>query len=382
MHRAQAGRRLDRAAEPGDEKDSVRRARRRAAGAMPFSERTNAVLAVVAWMSANSTLALTNKYMMALSPMRLPILLTCLHMATSWALGTTVVSVGLLPAQTIQTTRQLRGILVLSSSVGASVALGVACLRYIPVSLDQAVGSVTPAATAVLVYVFLRRVETKQVYATLGAAIAGVLLASQGDPSFQAFGFLLSVLSTLMRALKSVMQQKLMSTDKQKLDAINLMRFQALAACGILLPFGMYFEGVGELYGVLHRQYAAGNGLWLLFFGCNVVLAFLTNLTQFWMTKATSAITSQLMGSAKSVLLSAVSIVVFRNPVTPLTAIGYVVTFGSIAAYTRLKQLPEHASRDVGQGLPVVQPEEATKLLHDASDGSLTQNHSQKLSSV
>ena len=79
--------------------------------------------------------------------------------------------------------------------------------RLAPLPLTQAIGATTPAFTAVLAVLIVRRWEQPLTYATLFPVILGVVIASRGEPGFHLAGFLLGVASTVCRALKSVLQQ-------------------------------------------------------------------------------------------------------------------------------------------------------------------------------
>jgi len=71
----------------------------------------------------------------------------------------------------------------------------------------QAIGATTPAFTAILAVVIVRRWEQPLTYATLIPVILGVMIASRGEPGFHLAGFLLCVASTVCRGLKAVLQQ-------------------------------------------------------------------------------------------------------------------------------------------------------------------------------
>jgi len=78
-------------------------------------------------------------------------------------------------------------------------------------------------------------------------------------------------------------------------------------------------------------------GFWpLLFF--NSFLAYFVNLTNFLVTKHTSALTLQVIGNAKGVVAVIASVICFRNPVTLYTALGYSITVGGVILYSHAKR--------------------------------------------
>ena len=111
-----------------------------------------------------------------------------------------------------------------------------------------------------------------------------------------------------------------------------------------------------------HSVYAAFAG-WLLL---NSTLAYCQNLLNFLVTKYTSALTLQVLGNAKGVVAAAVSVLIFRNPVTLMGCTGYFVTMLGVVAYSeskkRSKWAEEARHKRTSSELPVTE--------NDAQNGS------------
>jgi hypothetical protein len=60
-------------------------------------------------------------------------------------------------------------------------------------------------------------------------------------------------------------------------------------------------------------------------------------LTNFLVTRHTSALTLQVLGNAKGVVAVALSVALFKNPVNILTVLGYAITVAGVALYSRAK---------------------------------------------
>jgi drug/metabolite transporter (DMT)-like permease len=71
-------------------------------------------------------------------------------------------------------------VVLLSQAFTCSIVTGIWCLRYIPVSFDQAIGSTTPAFTALIALLVIGRAERPLTYLTLVPVVVGVALASNG----------------------------------------------------------------------------------------------------------------------------------------------------------------------------------------------------------
>ena len=163
----------------------------------------------------------------------------------------------------------------------------------------------------------------------------GIVLASNSEPLFHFFGFLVCVGSTAGRALKSVVQGILLTAEGEKLHSMNLLRFMAPMAAGILLPVTLYVEGnVAAITAEKARE-----DPWILFLLVgNATVAYLVNLTNFLVTKHTSALTLQVLGNAKAAVAAVVSILIFRNPVTVMGMAGFSVTVMGVVIYGEAKK--------------------------------------------
>lgn len=103
----------------------------------------------------------------------------------------------------------------------------------------------------------------------------------------------------------------------------------------VLLPSTLIMEpNVLEATLSLAREHKF---LWLLLF-LNSATAYAANLTNFLVTKHTSALTLQVLGNAKGAVAVVISIILFRNPVTVMGIGGYVITVLGVVAYGEAKR--------------------------------------------
>ncbi|KAI3982496.1 hypothetical protein MKX01_031235 [Papaver californicum] len=152
---------------------------------------------VTAWSSSNIGVLLLNKY-----------LLTCSlfsYVAIAW--------MKMVPMQTIRSRVQFMKIAALSLVFCASIVSGNVSLRFLHVSFNQAIGATTPLFTAVFAYIMTAKREAWLTYETLVPVVTGVVITSGGKPSFHLFGFIMCVGATAARALKSVLQGILLTSE-------------------------------------------------------------------------------------------------------------------------------------------------------------------------
>lgn len=141
--------------------------------------------------------------------------------------------------------------------------------------------------------------------------------------------------ATAARALKTVLQGILLSSEGEKLNSMNLLLYMAPIAVILLLPATIFMEDnvVGITIELAKKDTTI---VWLLLF--NSCLAYFVNLTNFLVTKHTSALTLQVLGNAKGAVAVVVSILIFRNPVSVTGMLGYTLTVIGVILYSESKK--------------------------------------------
>lgn len=277
-----------------------------------------------------------NKYLLGNYGFKFPIFLTMCHM-TACALFSyiAIAWMKIVPMQTIRSKTQFLKISALSVVFCASVVSGNISLRFLPVSFNQAIGATTPFFTAVFAYIMTLRRETWQVYATLVPVVAGVVIASGGEPSFHLYGFIMCISATAARALKSVLQGILLTSEGEKLNSMNLLLYMAPIAVVVLLPATLVLEP--NVLGITIALARQDIGI-IFLLSVNSAMAYFVNLTNFLVTKHTSALTLQVLGNAKGAVAVVVSILLFRNPVSVVGMLGYGLTVFGVVLYSEAKR--------------------------------------------
>ncbi|GAV91760.1 EamA domain-containing protein/TPT domain-containing protein [Cephalotus follicularis] len=291
---------------------------------------------IASWYVSNIGVLLLNKYLLSFYGYRYPIFLTMLHMLSCAAYSYIAINLlELVPTQRISSRKQFLKILALSAIFCFSVVCGNTSLRYLPVSFNQAIGATTPFFTAIFAFLITCKKESAEVYCALLPVVFGIVLASNSEPLFHLFGFLVCVGSTAGRALKSVVQGIILTSEAEKLHSLNLLLYMAPMAALILLPFTLYIEG-----NVAAITIENAKGDWFIVFLLigNATVAYLVNLTNFLVTKHTSALTLQVLGNAKAAVAAVVSVLIFKNPVTVMGVTGFAVTIMGVLLYGEAKK--------------------------------------------
>ncbi|KAJ1381323.1 Sugar phosphate transporter domain [Sesbania bispinosa] len=293
-------------------------------------------LIIASWYLSNIGVLLLNKYLLSFYGYRYPIFLTMLHMLSCAAYSYAAIHfLEIVPFQQIHSKKQLLKIFALSAIFCFSVVCGNTSLRYLPVSFNQAIGATTPFFTAIFAFLITCKKETAEVYLALLPVVFGIVVASNSEPLFHLFGFLVCVGSTAGRALKSVVQGILLTSEAEKLHSMNLLLYMAPMAALILLPFTLYIEGNVLSFTI---EKARSDPFIVFLLVGNATVAYLVNLTNFLVTKHTSALTLQVLGNAKAAVAAVVSVLIFRNPVTVMGMAGFGITIMGVVLYSEARK--------------------------------------------
>jgi drug/metabolite transporter (DMT)-like permease len=284
---------------------------------------------------SNVGVLLLNKYLLSVYGFKFPAFLTLAHMLACSIMSYALAISGTVSLQPVKSRRQFYKIATLAIVFCVAVVLGNVSLKFIPVSFNQAIGATTPAFTALLAALMLGHRETKSVYLSLVPVIIGIVIASGAEPMFNVVGFCAALTATAARALKSVLQGLMLSDSSEKMDSLSLLLYMAPVATAALVPITLYFEPTALANALVLGQ--TGQGFWPLLV-VNAVMAYFVNLTNFLVTKHTSALTLQVLGNAKGVVAVIASVLVFRNPVTFYTVLGYLVTVSGVILYSHAKR--------------------------------------------
>ena len=138
----------------------------------------------------------------------------------------------------------------------------------------------------------------------------------------------------LLRSVACCAQGILLTDATEKMDSMNLLRYMAPVSLGVLVPATIVLEpGVFEIVSA-----SRADMFFVVFLSLNAALAYFVNLLNFLVTKHTSALTLQVLGNGKGVAAVVVSVMVFRNPVTFASVIGYLITVSGVMLYMFAKR--------------------------------------------
>ncbi|KAI9339715.1 triose-phosphate transporter family-domain-containing protein [Pilaira anomala] len=276
----------------------------------------------------NLGLTLYNKVIMATFQFHFPWALTAIHTFCGtvgsyifWKLGV------FKPAKLGD--RENMVMLMFSVLYTINIAISNVSLNLVTVPFHQVVRAMTPVFTVMLNVLFLKKMYSGKVYTSLIPVIAGVAFATLGDYNYTAMGFILTVLGTVLAAIKTVVTNRV-QVGRLKLHPLDLLlRMSPLALVQTLL----YSYATGEF--ALVKEYCQTHMTVNVFLALvlNGIIAFFLNVVSFTANKKTSALTMTVAGNVKQVLSIVLAVIIFDLSITATNGLGIVLTLAGGAWY-------------------------------------------------
>lgn len=287
----------------------------------------------------NLGLTLYNKVIMAMFQFPFPWALTAIHTLCGTIGSYIFWKAGIFkPAKLGE--RENMVMLMFSVLYTINIAISNVSLNLVTVPFHQVVRAMTPVFTVMLNVLFLKKTYSGMVYTSLIPVIAGVAFATFGDYNYTAMGFILTVLGTVLAAIKTVVTNRV-QVGRLKLHPLDLLlRMSPLAFIQTML----YSYATGEME--LVQEYFQTNLTTTAFFALllNGVIAFFLNVVSFTANKKTSALTMTVAGNVKQVLSIVLAVIIFDLSITATNGLGIILTLAGGAWYSNV-QLNENRKK-------------------------------------
>uniref|UniRef100_A0A9J8AQ38 Solute carrier family 35 member E2B n=1 Tax=Cyprinus carpio carpio TaxID=630221 RepID=A0A9J8AQ38_CYPCA len=245
-----------------------------------------------------------------------------------------------------------------------TVVLGLVSLKNVAVSFAETVKSSAPIFTVIMSRLILGEYTGFWVNLSLVPVMAGLALCTATEVSFNMLGFSAALSTNIMDCLQNVFSKKLLSGDKYKLSPPELQFYTSAAAVIMLVPAWVFLMDL-PLMGKSERSFRLSQDivLLLLFDG---VLFHLQSVTAYALMGRISPVTFSVASTVKHALSIWLSIIVFSNPITLVSAVGTLMVFLGVLLYNKAKQmqrdsLMQHAldQSAESQHKPIVQDADA-----------------------
>ncbi|KAI8073121.1 triose-phosphate transporter family-domain-containing protein [Gongronella butleri] len=203
-----------------------------------------------------------------------------------------------------------------------NIAISNVSLNLVSVAFHQVIRAMTPVFTVAISIFALQKTYSRMIYLSLVPVVAGVAFATIGEYDYTILGFLLTVLGTLLAAVKTIVTNRV-QVGRLKLHPLDLLlRMSPLA----FIQCVFYSYTTGELQRV--RDFCSENMTMSLAGGLavNGAIAFALNIVSFTANKKTSALTMTVAGNVKQVLSIILAVMIFKLNINMTNAFGIALT--------------------------------------------------------
>eukprot|EP00921_Rhytidocystis_pertsovi_P012927 GHVQ01020983.1.p1 GENE.GHVQ01020983.1~~GHVQ01020983.1.p1 ORF type:complete len:547 (+),score=89.54 GHVQ01020983.1:79-1719(+) len=311
------------------------------------------------WYALNVFYNIDNKNALIMLP--LPWTVSCIQLFTGWIFFCTMWLTGLRRRPCCHTWEIFavkivpQGVCHLFVHIGAVISMKAGA-----VSFTHIVKAAEPVLTAGLSGAILGQVFAWQTYMSLLPVVAGVGLASVTELSFTWMSFWCAMLSNCGSSLRSILAKQTMKDKKEvgdNLTSANIYSLLTIVASLVCLPLALVMEGgvvaatwnsvtqgtpavIDQVTGTvmieaiapLYTQSAVMtriimSGLWY----------YLYNEVAFGALERVHQLTHAVANTLKRVVIIVATVIVFRNPVTLLGAVGSAIAIAGTLLYSLTK---------------------------------------------
>lgn len=236
----------------------------------------------------------------------------------------------------------LYGILPIALTFGVSIGSENSALVFVSAAFSEVVAASNPVMSALVTWA-CGIAFPLQLLAPIAVVVTGCVISISGELYFSAFGLALLLFAVFCRALKAVLQQKLMTGEtKDKFDPVTLMAW----TCGFsfleLLAYSVATEGSGPWTALMHAPDLMGLSLTIL---ASAVIAVTLNISALFVIKQLGAVGMQMVSQMKSLLVVIGGIALLGESFTDTQKLGFLTVLVGVYWYSYMKRTVEPGAK-------------------------------------
>ncbi|KAH7246220.1 triose-phosphate transporter family-domain-containing protein [Fusarium tricinctum] len=293
--------------------------------------RIHASAYILTWIFFSNATIIFNKWLIDTAGFRYPIILTTWHLVfatiATQLLARTTTLLDSRHALPLSRRLYVRTILPIGILYSASLVFSNIVYLYLSVSFIQMLKSTGPVFTLIASWVWGVAQPDTKTFGNIMLIVAGVALASFGEIEFSWWGFIFQMCGTIAEAVRVVMIQVMLSAEGLRMDPLVGLYYYAPVCALMNLVVVFFTEGPRFQW-----EDAAHAGYGMLF--ANACLAFVLNIITVFLIGKTSGLVMTLSGILKSILLVAVSVVIWNTHISLLQTLGYSVALMGLVLYS------------------------------------------------
>ncbi|XP_068905035.1 solute carrier family 35 member E2A-like isoform X1 [Tenebrio molitor] len=221
-----------------------------------------------------------------------------------------------------------------------TVVLGLVALNYVAVSFTETIKSSAPLFTVLISRFLLGEQTGLYVNLSLLPVMSGLALCSINEISFEIRGFVAAMATNLTECIQNVYSKMLISGDKFKytfcLRPAELQFYTSIASVVIQIPATLL------LVDLHHDKYVDFNIIF--YFMLNGIFFHFQSITAYVLMDYISPVTHSVANTAKRAFLIWLSVVMFGNQVTVLSAVGTITVIAGVFMYIKAQEYDDRLS--------------------------------------
>lgn len=236
----------------------------------------------------------------------------------------------------------LYGILPIALTFGVSIGSENSALVFVSAAFSEVVAASNPVMSALVTWASGIAFPL-QLVAPIAVVVTGCVISISGELYFSAIGLLLLLFAVFCRALKAVMQQKLMTGEtKDKFDPVTLMAW----TCGFsfleLLVYSAATEGRNPWTALANAPDFIGLSLTIL---ASAVIAVTLNISALFVIKQLGAVGMQMVSQMKSLLVVIGGMALLGESFTDTQKLGFLTVLVGVYWYSHLKRTVDSGAK-------------------------------------
>jgi len=313
-------------------------------------------------------LANTTKWVYVHHNFKYPLFLSGTHMLMSYLAAAAGLFVFKLVQDPVKLSFREQVFTVAPFSAAGALSLGCsnAALVHLYPSFHQMLQNSGPIWTVLTAMVLQQKRFNAAAYLCLIPVCSGGAICAYGEQSnWVVIGVVLSCMSSVMRGVKSVLQQHLLRDAPRKIDSISLVYYSAPLNLGLFLVASLVFEGTSPWIDFVQLSPAGQFWLW----SCASAAA-AYNLVAFLCIGLIGAVMSVAVSTLRAPTIIITSCAIFGNAISAKQVVGFIIGIIGVLLYDRysVELKAETADLPKNISLPTTDAAETDGLQRDADE--------------
>ena len=289
-----------------------------------------AVYLIAQWIFFSCTIILYNKYILSTLDFHFPLSLVLMHMCFVTLCCQVWKRMGWAEVPSISWRDVGTRFVPVAVFFGGSLAFSNAAYLYITVAYIQMIKASTPVFVLLASFAFGVEKPSWMLAIWIVIIVTGVTTASAAQEDIVWMGVVLQILSMICESLRLALINKILVSRGLKLKPIAFLYYMApLCAVVLFIPWTIREAPIVFTNATIPSP---------VILASNASIAFLLNLATMALIKFTSALTLNVSGVFKDLLLILYSVFVNGATVTPVQYVGYSIAACGVAGYSEYKR--------------------------------------------